>query len=92
MSEKRKVYAPRYNSDKDARTQVAVLRMAGFSAAQIAHKTGRHVKTVEVEMKRPEHKMILRKCVTSVGKRRLSKENWAVVEKAMMEREKEIND
>ena len=92
MSEKRKVYAPRYNSDKEARTQVAVLRMAGFSAAQIAHKTGRHVKTVEIEMKRPEHQVILRKCVTTVGKRRLSKEYWAVVEKALNEREKDNNN
>ena len=91
MAQKRKMYAPRYNSDKDARTQVAVMRMAGFSAAQIAHKTGRHVKTVEVEMKRPEHQTILRKCVTTVGKRRLSKEHWAVIEEALKERE-ENND
>lgn len=87
MAEKRKVYAPRYNSDKQARTQVAIMRMAGFSAATIAQKTGRHVKTVETEMKRPEHKKILRKCITTVGKRRLSKENWAVVEEALKENE-----
>ena len=91
MAQKRKTYAPRYNSDKDARTQVAVMRMAGFSATQIAHKTGRHVKTVEFEMKRPEHQAILRKCVTTVGKRRLSKEHWAVIEEALKERE-ENND
>ena len=90
--QKKKVYAPRYNSDKDARMQVALMRMAGISAAQIAEKTGRHVKTVEVEMKRPEHQAILRKCVTTVGKRRLPKEHWDVVEEALNEREKEIND
>ena len=87
MAQKKKAYAPRYNSDKDARMQVALMRMAGISAAQIAEKTGRHVKTVEVEMKRPEHHAILRKCVTTLGKRRLSKENWVVVEKAIKERE-----
>ena len=87
MAQKKKAYAPRYNSDKEARIQVAVLRMAGFSAEQIANKTGRHFKTVETEMKRPEHKVIVRKCVKSVGKRRLSKENWAVVEEALKEQE-----
>ena len=87
MAEKRKVYAPRYQSDKQARVQAALLRMAGLSAAKIAHKTGRHVKTVEAEMKHPEHKKILRKCITTVGKRRLSKENWAVVEEALKENE-----
>ena len=87
MAQKRRVYAQRYNSDKQARMQVAILRMTGLSAAKIAHKTGRHVKTVEAEMKHPEHQKILRKCITTVGKRRLSKENWAIVEETLKESE-----
>ena len=85
--EQKKAYAVRLNKDSVGRRQVAILRMAGFSSQKIADLTGRHERTIDQELTRPEHKKIFNTCVTSVGKKRLPKEAWKVVEKALKERE-----
>ena len=91
MVQKRRQRSTAFSRDKAARTQVAVLRMAGFSAVKIAEKTGRHLRTVEAEMRKPEHFNIIRRLVAPVAKKRLPKTHWVVVEKAINERETEIN-
>jgi len=92
MALKRRQRSTAFSKDKEARTQVAVMRMAGFSAVKIAEKTGRHIRSVEEEMRKPEHFMIIRRLVAPVAKKRLPETHWAAVEKAMNERETEIND
>ena len=91
MVEKRRQRSTAFSRDKHARTQVAVLRMAGFSASKIAKTTGRHLRSVEAEMRKPEHFQIIHRLVAPVAKNRLPETHWEVVEKAMMQREKEIN-
>ena len=91
MAQKRKQPSTAFSRDKDARTQVAVMRMAGFSARKIAKTTGRHLRSVEAEMRKPEHFKIIRRLVAPVAKKRLPETYWEVVEKAINEREKEIN-
>ena len=88
----KKAYAVRLNKDPVGRRQIAILRMAGFSSQKIAVLTGRHERTIDHELTRPEHKKIFHSCVASVGKKRLPKNVWAVVEKALNEREQETND
>lgn len=83
----KKAYAVRLNKDPVGRKQIAVLRMAGFSSQKIADITGRHERTIDQELTRPEHKKLFHSCVASVGKKRLPKEAWRVVEKALQERE-----
>ena len=91
MAEKKRKRATAFNRDPHARTQVAVLRMAGFSARKIAQTTGRHLRSVEAEMRKPEHFMIIHRIVAPVAKKRLPETHWDVVEKAINERETEIN-
>ena len=82
----KKAYAMRLNKDPVGRKQIAILRMAGFSSQKIADLTGRHERTIDQEFTRPEHIKIFDTCVASVGKKRLPKEAWEVVEKALDER------
>ena len=91
MVQKRRQRSTAFSKDKEARTQVAVLRMAGFSAVKIAEKTGRHLRSVEAELRKPEHLTIIRRLVTPVAKKRLPETHWEVVENALNEREKEVN-
>ena len=87
MSQKRKPYKPQLNHDKDARIQIAFLRMAGVSAAGIAKETGYHVKTIENEFKRKEHKNLLHRYLKVVSRRvQLPETDWKVVEKYLKER------
>ena len=83
----KKAYAVRLNKDPVGRKQIAILRMAGFSSQKIADLTGRHERTIDHELTRPEHKKIFHSCVASVGKKRLPKDAWAVVEAALKEQE-----
>ena len=82
----RKIYAPRLDKDPVGRKQIAVMRLAGFSCQQIADLTGRHRRTIDEEITRPEHKKIMRSCVNSVGKKKLPRDVWEVVEQALNER------
>ena len=91
MKQKGRQRATAFSKDKAARTQVAVMRMAGFSAVKISEKTGRHLKSVEAEMRKPEHFTIIRRLVAPVAKKRLPETHWKVVAKAIKEREKQIN-
>lgn len=91
MEQKRKKRSTAFSKDKEARTQVAVMRMAGLSAVKIAEKTGRHLRSVEAELRKPEHLVLVRRLVVPVAKKRLSEKHWAVVEEALNEREQEIN-
>ena len=79
----KKAYAVRLNKDPIGRTQIAILRMAGFSSQKIAELTGRHERTINQELTRPEHKQIFHAYVASVGKEELPEEEWEVVEKAL---------
>ena len=83
----KKAYAVRLNKDPVGRRQVAILRLAGFSSQKIADLTGRHERTIDQELTRPEHKKIFHSCVALVGKKRLPKDAWKVVENALNERE-----
>lgn len=87
---KKKSYAVRLDKDPVGRQQIAILRMAGFSNQEIANLTGRHERTINHELTRSEHKLIFNTCVTSIGKKRLPEDAWAVVEKALKERESQI--
>ena len=40
-------------------------------------------------MRKPEHYALIRRLVAPVAKKRLSDENWKLIENAMKEREKE---
>ena len=71
MAESTRQRSTAFSKDKDARTQVAVMRMAGFSAVKIAEKTGRHLRSVEAEMRKPEHYAIIRRLVVPIAKKRL---------------------
>ena len=83
----KKAYAVRLNKDPVGRKQIAILRLAGFSSQKIADLTGRHERTIDQELTRPEHKKIFHSCVASIGKKRLPKDAWKVVENALNERE-----
>lgn len=87
MVQKRRQRSTAFSKDKEARTQVAVLRMAGFSAVKIAEKTGRHLRSVEAELRKPEHLTIIRRLVTPVAKKKLSGTHLAVIKEALKERE-----
>lgn len=91
MAQRKRQRSTAFSKDKDARTQVAVMRMAGFSAVKISEKTGRHLRSVEAELRKPEHFDLIRRMVVPVAKRRLSDSHWTVVERALKEREKENN-
>ena len=79
----KKAYAVRLNKDPVGRTQIAILRMAGFSSQKIADLTGRHERTINQELTRPEHKQIFQTYVASVGKKQLPEKEWGVVENAL---------
>ena len=81
----RKPYAPRFNKDPAARKLIVVLRMAGFPLWKIAQLTGRHEKTIELELKRPEHKKLFRKYVMIEAKKRLSGKALNLIEDALSE-------
>ena len=91
MVQKRRQRSTAFSKDKNARTQVAVMRMAGLSAVKIADKTGRHIRSVEAELRKPEHFALVRRMVAPVAKKKLSGSHWTVVEEALKERE-ENND
>ena len=91
MAQKRKQRSTAFSKDKDARTQVAVMRMAGFSAVKIAEKTGRHLRSVEAELRKPEHYALIHRMVAPVAKKRLPETHWTVVENALNEREEDSN-
>lgn len=84
---KRKAYAVRLSKDPIGRKQVALLKMAGFSSQKIADLTGRHKRTINKELTRPEHRKLFHKCITAIVKKELSGDARAVVEKALKERE-----
>ena len=75
--------AKKLSVDPIARKKIAVLRLAGFSCKKIAKETGRHERTIIKEIRRPEHKRLIRSCVAAFGKKRLPAEVWAEVEKAL---------
>lgn len=79
----RKAYAIRFAKDPVARKQVAILRLAGFTGEQIAALTGRNLGTIHKEIKRKEHKDLLRRLVRSVAKRQLDGEAYDLVERAL---------
>ena len=91
MVQKRRQRSTAFSKDKNARTQVAVMRMAGLSAVKIADKTGRHIRSVEAELRKPEHFALVRRMVAPVAKKKLSGSHWTVIEEALNERE-ENND
>lgn len=91
MVQKRRQRSTAFSKDKGARTQVAVLRMAGFSAVKIAEKTGRHLRSVEAELRKPEHYALIRRMVVPIARKRLSEQHRAVVEEALKERENSNN-
>lgn len=91
MTQRRRQRSTAFSKDKDARKQVAVMRMAGFSAVKIAEKTGRHIRSVESELRKPEHFDLIRRMVVPVAKKRLPETHWTVVEKALKEREEDNN-
>ena len=84
---KRKTYAVRLDKDIDTRKQIAILRMGGVSLSDIAELTGRNLRTIIKEVSRPEHKKIIQRYVTSVGKRKLPKVHAGVVEKVLTKKE-----
>ena len=89
MSQIKKPYAVRLNKDPIARKHVAVLRLAGFSAPKIGKILGRHTKTIETEIARPEHKEFVRRCAVAIAKKQLPKEHVPFIEKVISEKDKE---
>ena len=88
MSKKRNPYSTRLNDDSDTRLQIALMRMVGCSATEIARETGRHIKTIEVEIKRVEHKSILHDCLSMFSRKvKFPKEKWEVIEKYLQEQQ-----
>ena len=83
----RRPYAPRLNKDTIGRHQIIILKMAGFTTEKIASLTGRHERTINHELTRPEHREIFHECITTIGKQKLSGDDWTLVEKALEERE-----
>lgn len=68
------------------RLHIALMRMAGYSAVKISTETGYHVKTIQAELKRDEHKNILHKYLKSISRRvGLPEKSWAVIEKHLKE-------
>ena len=85
--QKQKTYSTRLNDDLDTRIQIALLRLVGCSAAEIAEETERHVKTIELEIKRTEHKDLLRKYLLGISrKEKLPEDKKQVVEAYIEER------
>ena len=83
MPQKRKSYAPRLDKDPNARTLIAILRMAGCSSQHIADLTDRHERTIIKELRRPEHKKIFNSFVFWISKEKLPTEVRAVIKKAI---------
>ncbi len=66
MTKQKRTYAPRFDKDKDARLQVALMRLAGIPAPRIAVLTGRKAVTIEKEFRRTAHQNILLKYMKSI--------------------------
>lgn len=88
MSVKRKIYAVRLDKDREARKQIAIMRMGGVPLLEIAKLTKRNVRTITKEVGRPEHKELIRRYVEAVGKRKLPEKHAATVAKALADSEK----
>ena len=83
MKQERKTYAVRLDKDHAARKQIAVLRMGGVPLRKIAKITGRNLRTIAKEVKRPAHKKLVKQYTISAGEKSLSKEHIKAVEKAL---------
>ena len=86
MAQKREPYAKRLSEDKEARKQIAILRMGGVPLTKIAEITKRNLRTISEEVRRPEHKKLIQRYVVSVGKKTLPADAQAVIEKALDEK------
>ena len=83
MKQERKTYAVRLNKDHAARKQIAVLRMGGVPLRSIAKITGRNLRTIVKEVKRPEHKTLVKQYTLSAGKSSLPEKHVKAVERAL---------
>ena len=88
MERKKKVYAPRLNTDPVARKQLAILRLAGVPHREIAKICKRSVKSITDEFKRSEHKKLMRQYTLSLARLHLPRDAQGLIEKALNENEK----
>lgn len=80
----KRAYAVRLNKDPVTRKQIAIMRLAGFTPKKIGALTGRAERTIIKEIKRPEHKKIVYKCVINAAENQeLPQEAVAVIKKAL---------
>ena len=87
MQQERKTYAVHLNKDKEARKQIAIMRMGGVPLKKIAQITGRNVRTITKEVGRPEHKELIKRYVVAVGKKKLPEKHASKVAAALADSE-----
>ena len=88
MLQNKKNYAVRLDKDPITRQKIALMRLAGFSIRKISNLTGRHERTIENEIMRPEHKKLLLRGLRAAKRNmELPQKEWAVVEQELIEQE-----
>ena len=88
MIQNKKTYAVRLDKDPITRQQIVLMRLAGFSVRKISKLTGRHERTIENEIMRPEHKKLLLRGLRAAKRNmELPQQEWSVVEQALIEQE-----
>lgn len=83
MAQKREPYAKRLSEDKEARKQIAILRMGGVPLTKIAEITKRNLRTISEEVRRPEHKELIQRYVVSVSRQKLPEKKASDVKQAL---------